>query len=137
MSVAGQIPEVDRKGLREFGLLFGAIIAALFGLLLPWLFDHGLPWWPWAVGGVFALWALAAPGTLRPVYVAWMTFGLVMSRITTPILMGIVFYGVVTPMAAFRRVGGRDILKRRWDGEVETYRTKSEKSPAENLKRPF
>lgn len=137
MSAASQIPEIDRKGLREFGLLFGSIIAALFGLLFPWIFDHALPWWPWAVGGAFALWALLAPTTLRPVYVAWMTIGLVMSRITTPLLMGIVFYGVFTPMAVFRRVAGRDILQRRWDGDADTYRTESEKSPAENLKRPF
>ena len=85
-----EIPELDRKGLREFGLVTGGIIACLFGLFFPWAFDVAIPYWPWAVAGVLALWALIAPDTLRRVYRIWMRFALILSRITTPLIMGLV-----------------------------------------------
>ena len=34
-----EIPELDREGLRQFGLTTGGIVAVLFGVVLPWLFD--------------------------------------------------------------------------------------------------
>ena len=91
-STSHPIPELDRKGLREFGLVTGAIVAGLFGLFFPWLLETGLPAWPWAVGGGLGLWALVAPASLRPVYRTWMRLGLALSRITTPLILGVVFY---------------------------------------------
>ena len=47
------IPKLDKKGLRQFGFMFGGIIAGLFGIVLPWLFDFKYPYWPWGVLLVF------------------------------------------------------------------------------------
>ena len=58
------IPDLDRRGLRKFGLTTGAIMVMLFGLVLPWLRDRPLPLWPWCVAAVLAVWALAAPASL-------------------------------------------------------------------------
>jgi hypothetical protein len=69
------IPELDRKGLREFGLITGAIVAVLFGLFFPWLLERSFPLWPWAIFAVLGAWALVAPLSLRLVYRAWMRFG--------------------------------------------------------------
>ncbi len=85
------IPELDRKGLRDFGLVTGAIVAALFGLFFPWVLERSIPIWPWVIAGVLAVWALAAPLTLKPVYRQWMMLGLLLSKITTPIILGAVF----------------------------------------------
>ena len=134
---AHTIQELDRKGLREFGLVFGGMIAAVFGLLLPWLFDHAWPRWPWIALAVFAAWSLAAPQTLRPVYRAWMTFALLMSRITTPLIMGLVYYVVISPVGLFRRVVAPDPMKRGFDRDATSYRSESEKLPPERLKKPF
>ncbi len=131
------IPELDAVGLRHFGLLFGAIIAVLFGLLLPWLFDHGIPRWPFAVGGVFAAWAIAAPTTLRPVYTGWMKFGYFMSRITTPLLMGLIFFIVVTPIGLVRQLVAKDPMKRHFDPNADSYRSRSELPPDDHLENPF
>ncbi len=62
------IPELDRKGLREFGLVTGTIVAVLFGLFFPWLLERAFPLWPWVVFGVLGAWALVAPLSLRPLY---------------------------------------------------------------------
>ncbi len=61
-------PELDRKGLRSFGITTGAIVAVLFGLFFPWLLGHAMPLWPWVLFGTLAGWALVAPASLRPVY---------------------------------------------------------------------
>ena len=131
------IPELDRRGLRHFGLVTGGIVAGLFGLIIPWLLSRPLPLWPWLVLGVLALWALVAPMGLRPVYRAWMRFGQVMGRITTPIVLGVLFYFVVSPMAITRWLLGKDSMRRSFDPGCDTYRLRSKKAKVENLKRPF
>ena len=131
-----QIPELDGKGLREFAFVTGAIVAGLFGLLLPWLFDAGLPIWPWIIFGVLALWGLILPKSLRPVYHGWMRFGLFMSRITTPLILGIVFYLIISPIGLIRRTFGTDPLRRDLD-DADSYRVPSKRAPADHLKRPF
>ena len=70
------IPKLDKKGLRQFGFMFGGIIAGLFGVVLPWLFDLEYRYWPWVVLLVFFAWGLIAPNTIEPFYKLWMRFGL-------------------------------------------------------------
>lgn len=130
------IPELDAAGLRQFGLVTGAIIAVLFGLFLPWLLDHGWPLWPWIVAGVLALWGLTAPTTLRPVYRGWMRFGLLLSKITTPIIMGIVFFLVITPVALFFKLTRRDAMRRRFD-DSDSYRQPRDGIRQDSLEHPY
>ena len=42
MTAPHSIPELDRKGLREFGLVTGGIVAVLFGLFFPWLLERAV-----------------------------------------------------------------------------------------------
>ena len=58
--------------LRQFGLLFGAILVLLFGLLLPFLVGYSFPLWPWMVALIFAAVGLLVPIALTPFYRAWM-----------------------------------------------------------------
>lgn len=132
-----QIPELDRKGLREFGLVTGGIVAGLFGLALPWFFGFSMPYWPWVVGVVLVVWALAAPDTLRSVYRVWMRFGMLMSRVTTPLIMGIVFFAVMVPMGLLMRSLGHDPLARKFSANSESYRVVSRKPSRENMEKPF
>ncbi len=132
-----KIPELDRQGLREFGLVTGGIIAVLFGLFFPWLIERPIPRWPFVILLVLGGLGLAAPLALKPVYYGWMRFGLLMSRITTPIIMGIVFYGVITPMGLIRRLLGKDSLARRLNPQDQSYRIKSEATPPKRLEKPF
>ena len=134
------IPELDKKGLREFGLVTGGIVAGLFGLFFPWLLDRAFPAefpvWPWVLFAVLGTWGLVAPESLRPVYRGWMKFGLMLSRITTPIIMGLVFYLMITPFGLVRRVFGKDAMARKFE-DLVSYRVPSRKAPAKNLERPF
>jgi hypothetical protein len=132
-----EIAQLDRKGLREFGLVTGAIVATLFGLFFPWLLEVAVPWWPWLLAGVLVAWALAAPATLAPVYRQWMRLGLLLSKVTTPVILGTVFFLVFLPVALVMRLVGRDPMARRFDAQVPSYRTPSRKPAREGLERPF
>jgi len=63
-----------------------------------------------ALGGALLLAGIAIPTYLGPVYRGWMRFGLLLSKVTTPIFMGLVYFVVVTPMALFMRLLGRNTL---------------------------
>lgn len=135
--VSRAIPDLDRRGLRSFGLTTAGIVVGLFGVLLPVLLASGWIWWPWFLSSALAAAALVAPAALRPVYRGWMRFGLMMSRITTPLVLGVVFYLVITPVAIVMRLAGRDALRRRVSSNAGTYRVHSEKLDRERIERPF
>jgi len=131
------IPELDSKGLREFGLTTGAIVIVLFGGLLPWLFDFAYPVWPWVIGGILGLWAVVAPATLNPVYHLWMRLGLLLSRITTPLVLGLVFFLILFPSGLLMRLLGKDPMARGVDDQVRSYRVASRDAPKDHMEKPF
>jgi len=135
-SAADSIPELDRKGLRQFGFVTGAIVVGLFGLFFPWLLDHSFPTWPWVIFGVLGAWGLVAPLTLRPVYRGWMRFGLLLSRITTPIIMGLIFYVCFTPFSLILKLMGKDAMRRKFEN-CDTYRITRENIREDSLEHPY
>ena len=131
------IPHLDRKGLRQFGLVTGAIIAGLFGAALPWLFGFDYPVWPWVIGAVLGLWGLVAPESMGGFYPLWMQFALLLNKITTPVIMGVLFLLVFTPVALVMRITGRDTMARRFDPDAASYRIVSRRPPKESMERPY
>ena len=131
-----EIIELDRAGLRKFGLTTGAIVAGLFGLLLPWLFSAPLPLWPWYIA--LALWlpALTYPTALDPVYKAWMKFGSVLGFINTRIILGLFFFVILMPMGLVMRLLGKDPMRRK-PTDASSYRVKSTDNPPEKMENPF
>ena len=132
-----EIPKLDQKGLRNFGLLTGTIAAVLFGILLPWIWQHAFPLWPWIVAAVLWFWALIAPKTLNPVYQIWMRVGLVLGWINTRIILGLIFYVLVTPMSLVMRLFGRDSMTRRFEPNYQTSRIKSHQNERERTEKPY
>lgn len=137
MAINQKIPELDRKGLREFGLTTGAAVVVIFGLFFPWMLELGWPAWPWVIAAPLWLLALVYPLWLRWIYRAWMRFGLLASRVMTPLVLGIVFFVMISPMAMVRRLMGKDPMQRALDPNQKSYRVQSAKSPREKLERPF
>ena len=140
------IPQLDRKGYREFGLVTGAIVVGLFGLAIPFLFGFNYPswpaaWplsWPWLILWVLGGMALIAPMSLKPVYKYWMMFGLFMGTyIMTPLIMFIVFFGMFMPIGLIMRLFGKDGMERKLDKDADTYRVESAQPPAKNLEKPY
>lgn len=109
---AGLIPAPSPRELRTFALTVGGVVV-LFGALLAW---RGRPSVGAVVAGVGAALLAAGvvvPGRLGPGYRAWMAFALALSRITTPVLMGVIYFGILTPIGLAMRLFGRRALARR------------------------
>lgn len=133
-----EIQQLDRKGLRDFGLIGGAIAAGLFGSLLPLIHHESLPILPWAIAAILWVWALIAPTTLNSIYQIWMRIGLVLGWINTRIILSIVFYALLMPMGlVMRGVFRQDPMKRKLDADLATYRVISQVKPREKMEKPF
>jgi hypothetical protein len=137
MTINHNIPELDQKGLREFGLTTGAVVVVIFGLFFPWLLELGWPVWPWVIAATLWSLALVHPMWLNWIYRAWMRFGLLASRVMTPLVLGVVFFGMILPMALFWRLRGNDPMRRSFNPNQDSYRVQSMKSPKEKLEKPF
>jgi len=65
----------------------------------------------WATAGVLILGAIVVPAKLKPVERIWMAGALQISRVTTPIVMGVVYFLVLTPIAiVVRRTRGNPLV---------------------------
>ena len=132
-----EIPELDNKGLRQFGLMFAGIVAALFGLVLPFLFGFRYVLWPWVVAGVFVTPALVYPRALGPFYQIWMRFGVIMNIIMSRLILGTVFLLTVVPTGLIFRLRKKDILDLKLDREAKSYRKTTDSNTINNLNKPY
>jgi len=132
-------PPVSAKVLREFGLLMAGVIAGVFGLLVPLLKKRAIPLTPWIIALVFAILALAWPAALSLVYKYWMKFGALLGAINSRIILTIMFWIFITPLALLCRAVGRDILRLKDNGPEETtYRiTVATPTDPKRMERPF
>ena len=132
-----EIPELDRKGLRDFGLITGALFALIFGVLLPFQLEYSWPLWPWMVLAVLALMALLIPMALRPVYIVWMKIGGAIGSVMSRILLGIIFFFIVTPIGLIMRVLGNDPMRRELDESISSYRESVSENKSNSFDKPY
>jgi hypothetical protein len=124
------------RQLRHFGYLVGGI----FGLIGLWpvVWRHQNPrLWALALAVALVVPALVAPRILAPVYRVWMAAGEVLAWINTRILLGLVFYGIVTPIGLVMRLTGRDPMRRQLEPSGESYRIRCVPRPATHMMRQF
>jgi hypothetical protein len=102
---------------------FGVVFAMFFAVVSLWPVRHGNPLrgWALALSGAFLGVALAFPRLLHPLNWLWTRFGLLLSRVTNPILTGLMFYLLFTPMALVLRALGKDLLRLKFDPMSESY----------------
>ena len=110
-----------------------AIAFAVFGAI-AFLRHRSLTWN--VLGGLAAIMAIAGltvPSRLEPVEKAWMGLAHILSKVTTPIFMGIVYFVVLTPIAFMRRVAGGNPMTHKL--ESDSYWVKREPMDAEAARR--
>jgi uncharacterized membrane protein len=96
------------------GRKFAFTLAAAFGALAALLWWRGRPTLSTVFGAVAAAFAIAGlvlPGRLGPVYRGWMGFAHAISKVTTPIFLGVVYFLVITPSGRVRRALGGNPLR--------------------------
>jgi hypothetical protein len=104
---------------RSFGLVF----TAFFALVGVWPLVHKRPLRPWAlfVSAAFLLVALALPRVLHPLNLLWTRFGRLLSKVTNPIITGLMFYVIFTPAGLLLRLFGKDLLRLKYDRSAPSY----------------
>lgn len=128
---------LDSKQLRSFGLLFAAFVLLIFAGFFPWLMERPLPQWPFWLAVPVATLALLWPPALKPLFVVWMKFGEVMGRINTFLILGVMFYAMVTPIGWIMRLLGKDPMRRRLDRSAGTYRVASQAHDRDHMEKPY
>ena len=111
--------EINGSSNRSFGIVF-AFVFAVIGLL-PLVFGGSVRVWALTVGGLFLLVTLAVPAMLAPLNRAWLHFGLLLHRIVSPLVLGIMFFLVITPMGLLMRALGKDLMRLRFDKQSSSY----------------
>jgi hypothetical protein len=104
---------------RSFGLVFAVVFLAI--AFVPWIFGGNFRIWSLGVAALFAVVALAAPRVLAPLNKLWLKFGLLLHRIVSPIVLGFMFFVVITPIGLLMRALGKDPLRLRFDSGASTY----------------
>ncbi len=125
-----------RKELRQFGLLVGAVFAVIG--LWPLVFrGEPLRLWATGVGGLLIICGGVRPAILAPIYKGWMWVGHILGWINTRILLGIVFYGLVTPIGIVFRLMGKDTMRQAFSESSTTYRVVRSPRPRSHMQHQF
>jgi len=127
--------QVNWHPLREELRKFGFISLTAFGVLGAWVFFRlsifgidlapntaqvtAYVCWGLALGSLIG--SLIAPTALRPLYVTLTAISLPIGFVVSHVLMAVIFYGLLTPIALFFRIVGRDALQRRFEPSANTY----------------
>jgi hypothetical protein len=128
--------EITSKQLRSFGFMVGGIFAAI--AIWPLIVRGGVPrWWALVLAAFLILPAAIFPGSLAWPHRGWMWIGHVLGWINTRIILGFVFYLVVTPTGLFRRWLGKDPMGQKLRPDLNSYRITREPRPASHLKKQY
>jgi hypothetical protein len=104
---------------RSFGWTFTGffLLVGAYGL---WK-GAGAQSWLLALAAVTAVVTLARDTWLTPLNRAWMMLGELLGRVVSPIVLGIIFFGIFAPVGAVMRLYGRDAMYRRYDPAAKSY----------------
>lgn len=103
--------------------MFGIVFAVFFAIVAVYPLWKGgsIRQWALALSGLFAVTALVVPSVLHPLNIVWTRFGLLLHKVTNPIILGVLFFAVFTPFAVVFRIMGKDLLRRRPDRDARSY----------------
>jgi hypothetical protein len=106
---------------RKFGWFFCAFFigAGLWPLRMG--LDHSPRWVLIGIGASFGIAAVVWPAILAPLNRAWFLLGLILGRVTTPIITFILYWTSVVPFGVLARLLGKDSLHRKFDPTTESY----------------
>ena len=126
----------DKTQLRRFGLIVGGILGAI--AVWPAVVRGESPRsWMVALAVLLVVPALLAPRILAPAQRAWMTVGDGLGWVNTRLVLGLIFFGVVTPTGFVLRAAGRDPMRRAFEANATTYRVPGKPRPGVHMTRQF
>ena len=118
---------------KSFGIVF--FIVFLIIATYPLLNDNSIRLWSLIIGIIFLILGIMNSKVLTPFNILWIKFGLLLGKVVSPIIMGFVFFGVVTPISIIMKLLRKDLLYLKRN-KKETYWLKKEENKS-NMKNQF
>ena len=125
--------EIKIGSNRSFGIVF--FVVFLLIALYPLLKDSDLRIWSLVISFIFLILGLINSKILTPLNRLWFKFGLLLGKFISPIIMGIIFFIVVTPIGIIMRLFNKDLLNLKFN-KKETYWI-DKKGPKSKMKNQF
>lgn len=122
--------EVRMGSDRSFGFVFAAVFA-IIGFFPLWGGGE-VRSWALLVALAFLLLAFLRPGLLHPLNRLWFKFGMLLSMVVSPIVMGILFFVTVTPIGLLVQFFKKDPLKQNFDPAAKSYWIEVDQEASEN-----
>ena len=125
--------EIKISSNRSFGIIF--FIVFLLIALYPLLKANDLRTWSLVISFIFLILGLTNSKILTPLNSLWFKFGLLLGRFISPIIMGIIFFLVVTPIGIIMRLLKKDLLNLKYNKKKTYWIDKS--GPKSKMKNQF
>ena len=93
---------------KSFGIVF--FVVFLLISLYPLLNNENLRFWSLIISIIFLVLGILNSSLLSPLNKLWFKFGILLGKVISPIIMGIIFFLVVTPIGIIMRLIGKDVL---------------------------
>lgn len=131
-----KIHQATSKELRSFGLVMGGVflIVAIWPLVIR---GESIRVWASLLAGFFGAMGMLFPKSLEPVHRVWMKIGEKLGWINSRIILGILFFGIFTPMAVIIRLLGKRPLQLGYDPKANSYRIPKKARAADHVLKPF
>ena len=111
--------KTGKKAIREFGILIGIILFIISGVLF-YKEKESFEIFIWLSVVIVSL-GLMLPIILKPFYLIWMTFAIILGWFMTRLILSILFYVIISPIGLFLRLFGKDILGLHYDRSMQSY----------------
>ena len=125
--------DVKISSNRSFGIVF--FIVFLLIALYPLINSQDLRLWSLLVSLIFLVLGLLNSKVLTPLNKLWFKFGILLGKVIAPLIMGIIFFLVVTPIGFLMRLSGKDVLNLKFNKNKSYWIEKS--GPKSKMKNQF
>ncbi len=105
--------EIKISSNRSFGIVF--FILFLLIALYPITYSGEIRIWSLIISFIFLILGLLNSKILAPLNKLWFKFGIILGKIVSPLVMGVIFFFVVTPIGLIMRMLGKDMLNLRYN----------------------
>ena len=116
---------------------FGIVFSIFFLFISIYLFLNEYPTYYWSlfVSFIFLVLGLMNSKILSPLNLLWFKFGILLGKIVSPVVMGIIFFLVVTPISILLKIFGKDVLNLKFNNNKTYWIVKD--GPKSNMKKQF
>jgi len=125
--------DVKISSNKSFGIVF--FIVFLLISTYPLINDESVRIWSLVVSLIFLILGIINSNILSPLNKLWFKFGIFLGKIISPIIMGIIFFLVVTPIGLIMRLIGKDVLNLKYSNHKSYWIEKT--GPKSKMKNQF